>query len=149
MSQCAIWKRSSIGLDNCVVRSRRSAIFWKNDDLVWWRIYTSFILDELKYTYWLECALFYFEDYIKWKLFSRYWPFVRGIHWSPVNSPHKGQWCGALVFSSNCTWINCWVNNREAGDLGRHRTQYDATVKSKDLFYWRGLAETWTCLDRP
>ena len=22
--------------------------------------------------------------------FPRYWPFVRGIHWSPVNSPHKG-----------------------------------------------------------
>ena len=29
---------------------------------------------------------------IKWKHFSRYWPSVRGIHRSPVNSPHKGQW---------------------------------------------------------
>ena len=28
-----------------------------------------------------------------------YWPFVRGIHWSQVNSPHKGQWCKALMFS--------------------------------------------------
>ena len=27
----------------------------------------------------------------KWKNFPRYWPFVRGIHWSPVNSPHKGH----------------------------------------------------------
>ena len=26
-----------------------------------------------------------------WKYFPRYWPFVRGIHRSPVNSPHKGQ----------------------------------------------------------
>ena len=31
------------------------------------------------------------DDVIKWKHFPRYWPFVRGIHWSPVNSPHKGQ----------------------------------------------------------
>ena len=30
--------------------------------------------------------------------FPRYWPFVWGIHWSPVNSPHKGQWRGALSF---------------------------------------------------
>ena len=27
-------------------------------------------------------------DVIKWKHFPRYWPFVRGIHWSLVNSPH-------------------------------------------------------------
>ena len=27
---------------------------------------------------------------IKWKHLPRYWPFVRGIHRSPVNSPHKG-----------------------------------------------------------
>ena len=37
------------------------------------------------------------NDVIKWKHFPRYWPFVRGIHWSPVNSPHKGLWRGALV----------------------------------------------------
>ena len=35
------------------------------------------------------------------------------------NSPHKGQWCGALMFSLICVWINGWVNNREAGDLRR------------------------------
>ena len=29
------------------------------------------------------------DDGIKWKHFPRYRPFVRGIHWSPVNSP---QW---------------------------------------------------------
>ena len=39
------------------------------------------------------------EDVIKWKHFPRYWPFVRGIHRSPANSPHKGQWRGALMFS--------------------------------------------------
>ena len=59
---------------------------------------------------------------------SRYWPFVRGIHRSPVNSPHKGQWRGALMFSLICTRINGWVNNDEAGDLRRHRAHYDVTV---------------------
>ena len=29
------------------------------------------------------------QDVIKWKHFPRYWPFVRGIHRSPVNSRHK------------------------------------------------------------
>ena len=31
------------------------------------------------------------DDVIKWKHFPRYWPFVWGIHRSPVNSPNKGQ----------------------------------------------------------
>ena len=29
------------------------------------------------------------DEVIKWKHFPRYWPFVWGIHRSPVNSPHK------------------------------------------------------------
>ena len=41
------------------------------------------------------------DDVITWRHFSRYWPFVRGIHRSPVNSPHEGQWRGALMFSSD------------------------------------------------
>ena len=39
------------------------------------------------------------HDVIKWKHFPRYWPFVRGMHQSPMVSPHKGQWGGALMFS--------------------------------------------------
>ena len=54
--------------------------------------------------------------------------FVWGIQRSLVNSPHKGQWRGALMFSLICTWINRWVNNREAGDLRRHRAHYDVIV---------------------
>ena len=73
------------------------------------------------------------DDVIKWKHFPRYWPFVRGIHRSPVNSPHKGQWRGALMFSLICAWINAWVNNREAGDLRRHRGHYDVIV----MMMWR------------
>ena len=51
------------------------------------------------------------NDVFKWKHFPRYWPFVRGIHRSPVNSPHKKQWRGVLMFSLICVWINGWVNN--------------------------------------
>ena len=68
------------------------------------------------------------DDVIKWKQFPRYWPFVWGIHRSPGNSPHKGQWRGALMFSLISAWTNGWVNNREAGDLRRHHTHYDVTV---------------------
>ena len=68
------------------------------------------------------------DDVIKWKHFPRYWPFVRGIHRLPVNSPHKGQWRGALMFSLIYAWIKCWINNREAGDLRRHRAHHDVIV---------------------
>ena len=74
--------------------------------------------------------LIYHDDVIKWKHFPRYWPFVRGIHRSPVNSPDKGQWLGALMFSLLSVWINGWVNNREAVDLRRYRGNYDVTVIS-------------------
>ena len=52
-----------------------------------------------------------------------------GNRW-PVNSPHKGQWRGALMFTLICAWTNVWTNNREAGDLWRHRAQYDVIVMS-------------------
>ena len=68
------------------------------------------------------------DDAIKWKRFPRYWPFVRGIHRFPVNSPHKGQWRRALMISLICVWINGWVNNPEAGDLRRYCAHFDITV---------------------
>ena len=76
------------------------------------------------YGLWLQTCQFH-DNFIKWKHFPRYWPFVQGIHWSTVNSPRKGQWCVALMFSLICIWINVWVNNREADDLRRH---YDIIV---------------------
>ena len=63
--------------------------------------------------------------------FSASLAFVRGIHRSPVNSPHKGQWRGTLMFSLICAWTNGWVNNLEAGDWRRHRAHYDATVMER------------------
>ena len=68
------------------------------------------------------------DDVIKWKHFPRYWPSVRGIHRSPVNSSHKGQKRGALMFSLILARINGWVNNGEASDLRHHRAHYDVIV---------------------
>ena len=42
------------------------------------------------------------DDVIKWKHVRFCWSFVRGIHRSPVNSPQKGQWRRALIFSLIC-----------------------------------------------
>ena len=80
------------------------------------------------------------DDVIKWKHFPRYWPFVRGIHRSPVNSPHKGQWCGALMFSLICTRINGWANNLEAVDLRCHRAYYDVSV-----IFCKFWDKKWSC----
>ena len=52
-----------------------------------------------------------------------------------MNSLHKGQWRGALMFSLICAWINRWVNYSKAGDLRRHRAHYDVIVmKANRLF---------------
>ena len=76
------------------------------------------------------CNVWHFEhdDVIKWKHFLRYWHFVRGIHRAPVNSPHKGQWRGALMLSLISTWTNSRANNGDADDLRRHRAHYEVTV---------------------
>ena len=77
--------------------------------LIWNNLSTVFFASAV-----LECALLIHlidanfsyvwkhDDVINWKHFPRYWPFVRGIHRSPVNSPHKDQWRGALMFSLIC-----------------------------------------------
>ena len=83
----------------------------------------------------MKSIIYHIHDgVIKWKHFPRYWPFVRGIHRSPVHSPHKGQWRGALRFALICAWINDWVNNPEAGDLRRHQAHYDVTVMFFEMY---------------
>ena len=61
----------------------------------------------------------------------------------PVNSPHKGQWRGALMFPLICAWINCWVNNRKAGDLRRHLAHYDVSVMRKS--FKKIVSSCWNC----
>ena len=74
------------------------------------------------------------DDIIKWKHFPRYWPFVRGIHQSPVNSPHKGQWRRALTFSYlhpnkrlSKQWWGWWFETPSC-PLWRHRNGCNAWV---------------------
>ena len=68
------------------------------------------------------------DEVIKRKHFPRYWRFARGIHQSPADSHHKGQWRRSLMASLIFAWTNAWASNRDAGDLRRRRTSYDVTV---------------------
>ena len=76
---------------------------------------------------------FVFEGHRSWwrhqmETFSALLALCAGNSPVPVNSSHKGQWRGTLMFSLICARINDWVNNREAGDLRRHRGHYDVNV---------------------
>ena len=73
----------------------------------------------------------------------------------PVDSPHKGkwrgalmfsvistwtcgfthkyQWSGALMFSLVCAWTNGSANNQDASDLRLHRAHYDVTLMNNSL----------------
>ena len=73
------------------------------------------------------------------KHFPRNWPFVR-------NSPHKGQWRRALMFSLIYVWVNDWVNNRKASDLRRYRVHYDVTVMSYTTVAARAVIHVWLFL---
>ena len=106
-----VWK--SVNKKNCP----RESIF--SERMSWWFLYHFSSL----------------RRFISWwrhqmETLPRCWPFVRGIHRSPVNSPHKGQWRGALMSTLICARINDWINNRKAGDLRRYRAHYDVIVMS-------------------
>ena len=83
-----------------------------------------------------------YDDVIKWKHFPRYWPFVRGIHRSPVNSPHKGQWRGALKFPLIClnkrfsklSWG--WWFETPSRSLWRHR---NAMSSCQSIIIWHKM----------
>ena len=78
------------------------------------------------------------DGVIKWKHFPRYWHFVRGIHRSSVDSPHKGQWRGALMLSLISAWTITWANNRDAGDL-RYLLYFVFVSLSHENLYYRML----------
>ena len=83
----------------------------------WYRNY-GYVITQLQTTWWRH----------QMETFSALLALCEGNSPVPVNSPHKGQWRGALMFSLICGGINNWVNNREAGDLRRHRGRYDVIV---------------------
>ena len=83
------------------------------------------------------------DDVINWKHFPRYWPFMRGMHRSPVDSPNKGQWRGALILYLIFAWTNGWANNREPGNLRRHRAHYNVTVMLRVIGSSDVFSPTW------
>ena len=44
------------------------------------------------------------------------------------NSPVTGEFPPQRPVTRSCNWINGWANNREAGDLRRHRAHSDVIV---------------------
>ena len=64
---------------------------------IWWRHHGEAVMT----CHTIEQSIVVVKDHydvIKWKHFPRYWPFVRGIHRSPVDSPHTKAsdaelWC--------------------------------------------------------
>ena len=57
------------------------------------------------------------DGVIKWKRFSRYWPFVRGIRLTTASDAELWR-----------IFFYLRLNKREAADLKRHRIHYDVTV---------------------
>ena len=62
-------------------------------------------------------------------------PFFRGIHQSPVNSPHKSQWRGTLMFLLICAWIKRlskqswgWWFETPSRSLWRHHNSQDHII---------------------
>ena len=100
ISKPAIWSR----LDQCLAPSRRHAIIWTNVGLGYWRMCASLGLSAFNSVVISVDTIFAYAVHpTTWwrhqmETFPRYWPFVRGIQRWPVNSPHKGQWRGALMF---------------------------------------------------
>ena len=84
--------------------------------------------NQVTWTGWIYCAPRYTWWRHQMETFSALLALCAGNSPVPVNSPHKGQWRGPLMFSFICVSINDWVNNREAGDLRRHRGHYDVNV---------------------
>ena len=81
------------------------------------------------------------DDVIEWKpWFSVLLALCVGN--SPVTGefPHKGQWCGVLMFSLICAWINDWVNNRKTVDLTVwYKTKFGSQNFGYHLWWTFGL----------
>ena len=58
-----------------------------------------------------------------------------GHRWIPLI---KASDANFLMFSVICAWTNSWVNNQDAGNLRRHRPDYDAIVMSCSIavLFW-------------
>ena len=96
--------------------------------LGWWRLNTSVSCVKVSSEIRLSRKQRLHDAVIKWRYFPLYWPFIRRIHRSPVDSPHKGQWHTASMFSLMCSWTNSWANSPGAGDFRHHGAHCDVIV---------------------
>ena len=101
-------------------------ISWRHTSIRQNLIHFNIVIANIRYIASYHSYVFH-DDVIKWKPFPRY---PKPYHRSSVNSPHKGQWRGALMFSLISAWINGRVNNRYAGVLKPHRAHYDVILLS-------------------
>ena len=107
---------------------------------IWTQYYDDFYLCSVDIVYANDLLDHY--NIVTWKRFSRYWPFVRGIHQSMLHSPsQKASKCGALV----CSLVLAEQNIEQTIDL---------PVISDDMaLAWRlchvsktECLQTWFCL---
>ena len=76
------------------------------------------------------------DDDIKWNHFPRYWSFERWIYRPLVNSPHKGQWRGALTFFLSVSeQTNCWVT-RQIWGIWKLRPAYSPKTPNLGQNRW-------------
>ena len=107
MRSCVTHKQLiTIGSDNGMWPHQRQTVYWTHAGIL--------LIPCQQLTWWRH----------RMETFSALLTFCAGNSPVPVNSPHKGQWRGALMFSLIWTSTNGLVNNREAGDLRRHRAHY-------------------------
>ena len=138
------WWLSALGLFPVQQRPFASKTVGKQDGVVWIWIccLTTIGITISKIKQWWRHQM---------ETFSVYWPFVREIYQSLVDSPHKGQWRGALVFSLICAWTNGWANSRVACDLRRHHAHYNVTVSrpsyviDKNPYTWDYCLKSYLC----
>ena len=69
-------------------------------DMLWYMTWHDMILQNAHNTDGLHSRSVYHDDVIKWKHLSRYWPFVRGIHWS--------RWIPRTKASDAELWCFLW-----------------------------------------
>ena len=68
------------------------------------------------------------DDVMIWKRFSHYWPFVMGIHRSPIDAPHKTPVMLSFGVLFVVTIIHLLKSSRVSGDCRRHDANVTVTV---------------------
>ena len=80
----------------------------------------------------------HFHDVIKWKQFPCYWPFVRGIHWPPVDFLHKWLIALALMFSKQLL-LTTFINQMTAYKLADNILKMHKFWVLSPLIYGRAV----------